>query len=168
MLKVENREELKKLRSRLHAERKNGQKKLISLCSGSGCGAYGTAKVHQALVEELAKRNLQNEVAVKLTGCHGFCEKGPIMVIHPEGIFYPQLKQENISAIVEETIVKGEIVKSLIFKDPALRKKITHEAEIPFYNLQKRIIFGKRNDRSNQHPGLSVCGWLCGFGKIPV
>ena len=161
MLKVENREELKKLRSRLHAERKNGQKKLISLCSGSGCGAYGTAKVHQALVEELAKRNLQNEVAVKLTGCHGFCEKGPIMVIHPEGIFYPQLKLENISAIVEETIVKGEIVKSLIFKDPSLKKKIPHEEEIPFYNLQQRIIFGKNGmiDPTSIRDYISVGGY---------
>ena len=96
MLRVENREELQKLRHSLQAERENGQKKLISLCSGSGCGAYGTAKVHQVLMEELAKHNLQDEVTVKLTGCHGFCEKGPIMVIHPEGIFYPQLTQENI------------------------------------------------------------------------
>ena len=161
MLKVENREELKKLRSSLQAERKNGQKKLISLCSGSGCGAYGTAKVHQVLVEELAKRNLQNEVAVKLTGCHGFCEKGPIMVIHPEGIFYPQLKQENIPAIVEETIVKGEIVKSLIFKDPSLKKKITHEEEIPFYNLQQRIIFGKNGmiDPTSIQDYISVGGY---------
>jgi NADH-quinone oxidoreductase subunit F len=161
MLKVENREELKKLRSSLHAERKNGQKKLISLCSGSGCGAYGTAKVHQVLEEELAKRNLQNEVTVKLTGCHGFCEKGPIMVIHPEGIFYPQLKQENIPAIVEETIVKGEIVKSLIFKDPALKKKIIHEKEIPFYNLQQRIIFGKNGmiDPTSIQDYISVGGY---------
>ncbi|UCH21272.1 MAG: 4Fe-4S binding protein [Deltaproteobacteria bacterium] len=161
MLKVENREELKKLRSSLQAERKNGHKKLISLCSGSGCGAYGTAKVHQVLVEELAKRNMQNEVAVKLTGCHGFCEKGPIMVIHPEGIFYPQLKQENIPAIVEETIVKGEIVKSLIFKDPSLKKKITHEEKIPFYNLQQRIIFGKNGmiDPTSIQDYISVGGY---------
>ena len=143
MLRVENREELQKLRSSLQDERKDGHKKLISLCSGSGCGAYGTAKVHQVLMEELAKHNLQDDVAVKLTGCHGFCEKGPIMVIHPEGIFYPQLTQENIPTIVEETIVKGEIVKSLIFKDPSLKKKLTYEEDIPFYNLQQRIIFGK-------------------------
>jgi NADH-quinone oxidoreductase subunit F len=161
MVRVENREELKKLRSSLQAERKNGQKKLISLCSGSGCGAYGTAKVHQVLEKELAKRNLQNEVEVKLTGCHGFCEKGPIMVIHPAGIFYPQLKQENIPAIVEETIIKGEIVKSLIFKDPSLKKKITHEEEIPFYNLQQRIIFGKNGmiDPTSIQDYISVGGY---------
>jgi NADH-quinone oxidoreductase subunit F len=161
MVKVTNREELEKLRSSLQADSKIGKKKLISLCSGSGCGAYGTAKVHQVLLEELAKQNMQHEVEVKLTGCHGFCEKGPIMVIHPEGIFYPQLKEENIPAIVEETIVKGEIVKSLAFKDPSLKKKIIHEEEIPFYNLQQRIIFGKNGmiDPTSIQDYISVGGY---------
>jgi NADH-quinone oxidoreductase subunit F len=161
MVKVTNREELEKLRSSLQADSKIGKKKLISLCSGSGCGAYGTAKVHQVLLEELAKQNMQHEVEVKLTGCHGFCEKGPIMVIHPEGIFYPQLKEENIPAIVEETIVKGKIVKSLAFKDPSLKKKIIHEEEIPFYNLQQRIIFGKNGmiDPTSIQDYISVGGY---------
>jgi NADH-quinone oxidoreductase subunit F len=161
MLKVANREELKKLRSSIQNDRKTNKKKLISLCAGSGCGAYGTAKVHQVLLEELAKQNMQNEVEVKLTGCHGFCEKGPIMVIHPEGIFYPQLKEENIPAIVEETIVKGEIIKSLAFKDPSLKKKITHEEDIPFYNLQQRIIFGNNGmiDPTNIQDYISMGGY---------
>jgi NADH:ubiquinone oxidoreductase subunit F (NADH-binding) len=83
------------------------------------------------------------------------------MVIHPEGIFYPQLKQENIPAIVEETIVKGEIIKALIFKDPSLKKKITHEKEIPFYNLQQRIIFGKNGmiDPTSIQDYISVGGY---------
>ena len=72
MIKVNNREEFISLKSSLQADRKNSKKKLISLCSGSGCGAYGTAKVHQALTEELVKQNLQDDVDVKLTGCHGF------------------------------------------------------------------------------------------------
>jgi len=91
MARLESREALKKLRGSAQAERRGIKKKLVSLCSGSGCRAYGTAKVHQALFDELAKQNMQNDVEVKLTGCHGFCEKGPIMVIHPEGIFYPQV-----------------------------------------------------------------------------
>jgi len=142
MARLENREALEKLRDSLQAKHQEGKKRLISLCAGSGCGAYGTKKVHQALIEELAKQDMQNEVEVKLTGCHGFCEKGPIMVIHPEGIFYPQVKEEHISEVVENTIKNGELVKSLIFKDPASKKKITHENEIPFYKLQQRLIFG--------------------------
>jgi NADH-quinone oxidoreductase subunit F len=93
-------------------------------------------------MEELKNQNLDREVEVKLTGCHGFCEKGPIMVIHPEGIFYPQVKTKHVPEIVAETIKNGALVKSLIFKDPATKKKITLEKDIPFYKLQQRFIFG--------------------------
>jgi len=139
---LSNRESLEKFQDKLKSAQSHGKKKLISLCAGSGCGAYGTAKVHQALMAELALQNLTEEVEVKLTGCHGFCEKGPIMVIHPQGIFYPQVKPEHMSEIVEKTIKNNELVQSLIFKDPASKAKITLEHDIPFYKLQQRIIFG--------------------------
>ncbi|MFH0996285.1 MAG: NADH-ubiquinone oxidoreductase-F iron-sulfur binding region domain-containing protein [Pseudomonadota bacterium] len=139
---LSNRESLEKFQDKLKSAQSHGKKKLISLCAGSGCGAYGTAKVHQALMAELALQNLTEEVEVKLTGCHGFCEKGPIMVVHPQGIFYPQVKPEHMSEIVEKTIKNNELVQSLIFKDPASKAKITLEHDIPFYKLQQRIIFG--------------------------
>jgi len=142
MAKLDGKAALDTLKDQLQATRKQENKRLISLCAGSGCGAYGTAKVYDALVEELKKHNLESEVEVKLTGCHGFCEKGPIMVIHPEGIFYPQVKEKHVPDIVEQTLKNGELVQSLIFKDPASKKKITLEHEIPFYKLQHRIIFG--------------------------
>ena len=113
MGRLEGREALQKLRKSLEAKQKKDKRRLISLCAGSGCGAYGTAKVHHTLREELSKQNMENEVQVKLTGCHGFCEKGPIMVIHPEGVFYPQVKEKDIPDIVEHTIKKGEIVKRM-------------------------------------------------------
>lgn len=144
MAKFENREALEKFRKNIENTRSAGKKnnKLISLCAGSGCGAYGTSKVHQALVDELNKHGLQDNVEIKLTGCHGFCEKGPIMVIHPEGTFYPQVKESHIPEIVEKTIKNGELVDSLIFKDPSSKKKIALEHDIPFYKLQQRVIFG--------------------------
>jgi len=139
---LSNRKSLEKFQDKLKSAQSHGKKKLISLCAGSGCGAYGTAKVHQALMAELAQQNLAEEVEVKLTGCHGFCEKGPIMVIHPQGVFYPQVKPEHVSEIVEKTIKNNELVPSLIFKDPASKAKITLEHDIPFYKLQQRVIFG--------------------------
>ncbi len=142
MSRLEDRAALDALRVFLQAERKADNKKLISLCAGSGCGAYGTAKVHKALQKELNAHELNDKVEIKLTGCHGFCEKGPVMVIHPEGIFYPQVKEEHVPEIVATTIKNGELVKSRIYKDPATKKKITHEHDIPFYKLQQRIIFG--------------------------
>jgi NADH-quinone oxidoreductase subunit F len=142
MTKLKNRESLDQLRESLKSRVQLKDKKLVSLCAGSGCGAYGTAKVYEKLKEELATHGLSNDIEVKLTGCHGFCEKGPIMVIHPEGIFYPQVKPDVVPEIVEKTLKNGELVKSLIYKDPASKKNITHEHEIPFYKLQQRIIFG--------------------------
>ncbi len=161
MAKLENRESLEKLRNSLQSKRQDNKKKLISLCAGSGCGAYGTAKVHQTLMDELAAQDLQDEVEVKLSGCHGFCEKGPIMVIHPEGIFYPQLKEKHIPDIVEQTLKNGALVKKLIYKDPATKKKFTHEKDVPFYKLQKRIIFGNNGiiDPTSIEDYFSVGGY---------
>jgi NADH-quinone oxidoreductase subunit F len=162
MAKFENKAALEIFRNSLISTQKSEKKKLLSLCAGSGCGAYGTAKVHHVLKEELAKRNLQNKVEVKLTGCHGFCEKGPILVVHPEGIFYPSLKEEHIPEIVEETIKNGNLVKSLVFKDPATKNKITHEEDIPFYKLQQRIIFGSNGmiDPTSIEDYISVGGYM--------
>ncbi|MES0446049.1 MAG: NADH-ubiquinone oxidoreductase-F iron-sulfur binding region domain-containing protein [Desulfobacterales bacterium] len=143
MAKLDDREALETLRNSLQTQQKKDKKRLLSLCAGSGCGAYGTDKVYDALMAELVKHDLQDEVDVKLSGCHGFCEKGPMLVIHPEGIFYPQLNEDNIPKVVENTIKNGDLVKNLIFKDPATKKRIAHEKDIPFYKLQQRIIFGK-------------------------
>jgi len=142
MAKLENRSALESYRNALLTDQENRKKKLISLCAGSGCGAYGTAKVYDALVQELAKQGLQKDVEVKLSGCHGFCEKGPILVIHPEGIFYPQIKEDHIPDIVEKTIKNGELVQSLVYKDPSTKEKITQEKDVSFYKLQQRVIFG--------------------------
>ncbi|MBU0988289.1 MAG: NAD(P)H-dependent oxidoreductase subunit E, partial [Proteobacteria bacterium] len=161
MAKLENREALETYRNSLLAKKKDSKKRLVSLCAGSGCGAYGTSKVHAALMQELDKHNLQNEVEVKLSGCHGFCEKGPILVIHPEGIFYAQTKAEHVPEIVEETIKNGNLVKSLIFKDPATKNKFSHEKDVPFYNLQQRIIFGNNGiiDPTSIDDYLTVGGY---------
>ncbi len=161
MVKLETREALKKLRESTQDEHQGIKKKSVSLCSGSGCAAYGTAKVHQALLDELAQQNMQSDVEVKLTGCHGFCEKGPILVIYPECIFYPQVKEEHIPEIVEKTIKNGQVVNSLIFKDPSTKKKIIHEHDIPFYKLQQRIIFGNNGmiDPTSIEDYLAVGGY---------
>jgi len=160
MARFENKEALDTYRNQLQEQ--DGQtRKLVSLCAGSGCGAYGTADVYQALMAELADQGMQDDVEVRLTGCHGFCEKGPIMVIHPEGIFYPQVKEAYVKEIVEKTLKNGELVDKLIFKDPATKKKIIHEHDIPFYKLQKRIIFGNNGliDPTNLDHYLAVGGY---------
>ena len=161
MAKFANREALQAYRSSLSIEAGNTKKRLVSLCSGSGCGAYGTAKVHGSLLEELTRNGMQDKIEVRLTGCHGFCEKGPIMVIHPEGIFYSQVKPEHVPEIVEKTLMAGELVDKLIFKNPVDKKKITKEEDIPFYKLQQRVVLGNNGmiDPTNIDHYLAVEGY---------
>ncbi len=161
MVTFANQEALQVYRATLSARHNKGGKRLISLCSGSGCGAYGTANVHRALTGELRKFGLQEKTEVRLTGCHGFCEKGPIMVIHPEGIFYSQVKEAHVAEIVEQTLVKGELVQKLIFKDPTSKQKIVKEDEIPFYKRQQRIIFANNGliDPTSLDHYLAVGGY---------
>ncbi|MFC1857152.1 NADH-ubiquinone oxidoreductase-F iron-sulfur binding region domain-containing protein [Thermodesulfobacteriota bacterium] len=142
MAKLESRDALEKYRASLLKKKERSKDQLVSLCAGSGCGAYGTADVHKVLIDELTQQGLAEDVEVKLTGCHGFCEKGPIMVIHPEGIFYSQVKEAHVPEIVETTLKKRELVQKRLFKDPVTKEKIISEKDIPFYKLQQRIIFG--------------------------
>ena len=127
MARLDSAQALKTLRDSFQAARREDQRRVVSLCGGSGCGAYGTAKVHEALKEELARQGMEGEVLVRLTGCHGFCQKGPMMVVEPEGIFYPQVKVGAIPEIVEKTLKSGQAVDALTYKDPSTKKNIVYE-----------------------------------------
>jgi NADH-quinone oxidoreductase subunit F len=94
------------------------------------------------LKAEIARRGLEHEVRVVLTGCRGFCEMGPVMIIYPEGIFYCRVQEEHIPHLVEETFVKGRVVEALTYKEPLTHKALPHYSEIPFYTKQQRIILG--------------------------
>jgi len=141
MSRLESQKALESLRKKLQKQR-DPKRPVISLCAGSGCGAYGTDEVKDALDKEISQNGLKGKVEVKVTGCHGFCEKGPIMVIHPEGTFYSQVKAEDVPEIVNETFVKKELVERLLYKDPVSKQRIAKEADVPFYSHQYRLIFG--------------------------
>jgi len=112
----------------------------IALCAGTGCLALGCQEVARALREELGRRNLEGKVEVKETGCPGFCQQGPLIVVHPNRVFYPKLKPEHARAIVEETILRGQPVDDLLYKDPATGKQYLREDEVPFYQKQMRLV----------------------------
>jgi NADH-quinone oxidoreductase subunit F len=130
MSRLENQKALESLRKKLQKQR-DPKRPVISLCAGSGCGAYGTDEVKDALDKEISQNGLK-----------GNCEKGPIMVIHPEGTFYSQVKAEDVPEIVDETFVKKELVERLLYKDPVSKQRIAKEADVPFYSHQYRLIFG--------------------------
>jgi NADH-quinone oxidoreductase subunit F len=90
--------------------------------------------------KELKKHGIDDEVEILVTGCHGFCEKGPLVVIRPEGIFYPLVKKEHVPDIVKETVIDGKAIDSLLYIDPMTDEKIVYEHDVPFYKKQKRLV----------------------------
>ncbi|MGE5808804.1 MAG: NADH-quinone oxidoreductase subunit NuoF [Nitrospirota bacterium] len=106
------------------------------ICAGTGCVANGSLKVKDALETELIKRNLQNEIKIVLTGCNGFCAKGPVMVVYPEDIFYQQVKPEDVPHLVEEHFIKGRPVQKFLYTPPTEKKTIPVMNEIPFFKHQ--------------------------------
>ncbi|RKZ31495.1 NADH-quinone oxidoreductase subunit F [bacterium] len=146
MKKIKTLEELKKLAAELRKKAKTSRK-TISICNGTGCLALGAAAVTKAMKSEIKKRKLDvSVVAITETGCHGFCERGPLMVIRPRNIFYHNVKPEDVPEIVETTVIKGRVIDRLLYEHPHTKEKITKADDVPFYKLQTRLVFG-----SNEH-----------------
>jgi len=116
-------------------------KKQVLVCAGTGCLANGSARVIDAIAAEAKKQRVPVKVGlhIKSTGCHGFCEKGPLVVVLPDGIFYKGVKPTDAKAIVAETVKKGEVITRLLYKDPNTKKRHEKYDEIPFYAHQRRI-----------------------------
>ncbi len=119
---------------------------LISVCNGTACLASGAEAVFDAFMDEIEKRELNIQVELKSTGCHGFCEQGPLVVVHPDKIFYRRVTPDDIPQIVTETVLQGKIIERLLYVDPVTNKKISHEQDVPFYKKQTRTIFGANGE----------------------
>ena len=111
----------------------------VLTCAGTGCSASGAAPLSTALDAEVRNRGLDGEVRLVQTGCRGFCSMGPVMMIYPEGIFYCQVQAEDVPKIVEETLIKGRPVESLLYREPVSAKALPFYKDIPFYGRQMRI-----------------------------
>jgi NADH-quinone oxidoreductase subunit F len=114
----------------------------LAVCGGTGCLAYGCQEVVRAFAEELHKRGLEDRVRLRSTGCHGFCERGPLAVIHPGGLFYQQIQLEDVPEIVEKTLIGGQTIDRLLYRPPGSDVPIPHESDVPFYKHQQRLVFG--------------------------
>jgi NADH:ubiquinone oxidoreductase subunit F (NADH-binding)/(2Fe-2S) ferredoxin/Pyruvate/2-oxoacid:ferredoxin oxidoreductase delta subunit len=126
------------------------EEKTIFVCQGTGCVSNKSIPLYNALKEEIEKRGIKN-VKVDFTGCHGFCEKGPLVIIEPDGILYTLVKPHQAGEIVERHIVKGEPMKNLFYRDPVRNEEIPLYKEIGFYKGQLRLILrncGKINPES--------------------
>jgi len=114
-------------------------KKIIVISSGTCGQASGSLEIIKAFNEELSRRNLGSSVGIKITGCHGFCEMEPNIIIYPEGIFYKKLKPENVPEIIDKTIIKDKIIPSLVYEYEKGHRIVRIE-EIPFYKKQMRLL----------------------------
>jgi len=116
------------------------EKAVISICAGSGCRALGAGELAAAFEEAVAERGLAGQVRVQRNGCHGFCERGLMCVVRPAGIYYQRLKPKDAREIVERTVQRGDVIESLLYRDPETGKRIVHEQEVPFYSRQRRLL----------------------------
>ncbi len=139
MEKIRSIQQLETLREKILSQQGSVIRRL-TLCGGTGCRAYGCMDVVEAFRKELKGKGLAKKVEVKATGCHGFCERGPMVLVSPEGIFYEQVTLKDVSEIVEKTLINNEVVERLLYQDPIKGQTILKEKDIPFYKLQKRFL----------------------------
>ncbi len=139
-MKIDSPEKLKIWKDECLEKQAQFKQKVI-VCFGPGCLASGCREVYAKFEEILNEKNLPNITleAVKKTGCHGLCEKGPLVVIEPEGIFYTKVKPPHVKDIIERTLEGGEVIEKLLFKDPKTENRIEKYHDIDFYKKQTRL-----------------------------
>ncbi len=111
----------------------------VFVCQGTGCLSSGSGPVYEALKTEMARLGLK-DVEVDFTGCHGFCEQGPNVVVEPEGIFYTHVQPEDAAEIASSHLRDGRPVERLFYREPATGEAIARYSEINFYKKQQRVI----------------------------
>lgn len=139
-MQIKNPQQLEKLRTEHLATAAKFPKKAM-ICCGTGCLANGAQKLVDAFEKILGERQIKNFTveAVRKTGCHGFCEQGPLVVIEPGGIFYTKVKAKDVAAIIERSIEKSEIITEHLYTDPKSGNKIERYGDVSFFSHQRRI-----------------------------
>ena len=111
----------------------------VLVCGGTGCTSSGSARIRERLEKEIEANGLSDEVCVVKTGCFGLCALGPIMIVYPEGTFYSMVQEEDIPEIVTEHLLKGNVVKHLLYEETVKADKIIPLNETNFYKKQHRV-----------------------------
>jgi (2Fe-2S) ferredoxin len=137
--RLHSHEDLNALRDRIIAGRDPLQPEVV-ICHGTGCLANGARKVSDAFRSALDEAGIQAKVVtgVKTTGCHGFCSRGPLVIIRPQGLFYQRVKAEDVQEIVQSTLGEGKPVERLLYQGSPVRRSHFCPRKIsPFYKLAK-------------------------------
>jgi NADH-quinone oxidoreductase subunit F len=117
----------------------------VRVCIGTGCAAKGSHRIYELFVQALKEVEAKVEAA-KCVGCHGLCERGPIVVVEPGGILYQRVEEPDVAEIFRETIVGGRLVERLLYEDPATKVRAKTAAEIPFYKAQQRLVLAHNGE----------------------
>ncbi len=159
MARINSSTELEKFRQEILSKR-DPNKPCVTICEGTACHAYASEAVSEAFVREIKKNGLQKEVDIRRTGCHGYCERGPLVVIFPERICYLQMKPEDVPEVVSTTLIEKKLVDRLLYEDES-GQKIEHEGDIPFYKHQTRVVFANNVliDPKNIEDYLAIGGY---------
>ncbi len=141
MPKLKDIRDLERLRESLVAQR--DEKTPLMIISNGTCGrAKGSHKVVEKALDIIEKRGLEGKIKCRATGCIGFCEVEPNIVVQPQGIFYVRVTPEDVERIIDETLLEGKIIDELIYTDPQTGEKIPYYKDIPFYRAQMPLILG--------------------------
>jgi NADH-quinone oxidoreductase subunit F len=154
-------EGLGELISAKKAERSAEKRPVLTVSAGTCGQARGSLKVVDSLRKTIKKENLDKKVLIRVTGCHGFCEAEPNIIIYPSEIFYQKVESKHAGKIIAETVLNNRILDELLYKDPTSAVKSTHEKDIPFYKKQKRIVLGDNAliDPTRVNDYLSIGGY---------
>lgn len=136
--------------------------RVILICSGAGCISSDSKEVYEALVNELKVAGLFSRVKIKRTGCIGACAVGPIMVIQPEGVFYCELKPENMKKIVIKHLLENEVAEDFCYKDKNTGKIVPFFKDIEFFKGQNKIVLKNcgRIEYASMHEYISNDGYF--------
>ncbi len=161
MKRLRGTEDLTALRTKVQRERKK-VKATIIICGGTGCQASQSPAVIAAMKKELTAQGLDKDVHVRTTGCHGFCEQGPLMVFEPGNLFYCHVTPADVPDIVARTVKGGKTIERLLYQDPLSGRKVRTEEEIPFYQLQDRqlLSYNKLVDPLSINDYIAIGGYM--------
>jgi len=151
---------LEELRKGVSSKR-DPDKPCIAICAGMGCLSLDNGRVISAFEKEINKKKLKTKVDIRATGCHGYCEKGLLVVIYPEEICYMEVTPKDVPEIVSQTVLGKKVIDRLIYANPETGEKAAHQSEIPFYKKQTRHIIGhnSRIDPQSIDDYLAVGGY---------
>ncbi|KPJ65399.1 hydrogenase [candidate division WOR-1 bacterium DG_54_3] len=166
MKKIKSIKELDEIKESL-AKQRASEKPCVVISSGTCGQARGSDKVVEAFLQKIQSNGFKDKVTMRVTGCHGFCEVEPTVLIYPEEILYQKVKPEDAGQILSETIINQRIIDRLLYSDPVTKQKSVHEEEIPFYQKQNRLVMGNNRfvDPTKIEDYLAIGGYSA-FRKV--